>query len=272
MLSRPIAKLQRTLAKYPLAVHAVKKLRNQCNAILGSRASLGSDYRTNGESWLAALISPSATFFVDVGANVGDWSVSFASEMISPKGLAFEPAPETATKLKSRLSEFGLTAIEVAEIALGENIGHMDFFAETDLGETSSFFWEHSKSTAVPKRVSASTLDIELASRGVRFVDFLKIDAEGMDFHVLKGCSSYLTQQRISAIQFEYNSPWAFAGATLYGAVRFLHGLGYEVFILKGPQLFSFDPADTGEFFRYCNLVAYRAGHNILEGLPKATL
>ena len=272
MLRRAVGKLQRALARHHLAVHAVKKLRNQCNAILGSRVSLGSDSRTNGESWLAALISPSATFFVDVGANVGDWSIFFASGISHPKGLAFEPALETATKLKSRLSEFGLTEIEVAEIALGENIGHMDFFVETQCGETSSFFSEHSKPTAVSKRISASTLDIELASRGILCVDFLKIDAEGMDFHVLKGCSSYLAQQRISAVQFEYNSPWVVAGATLYGAVRFLRGLRYEVFILKGPQLFSFDPAEIGEFFRYCNLVAYRSGHNILERLPKATL
>jgi hypothetical protein len=54
---------------------AVKKLRNQCNAFLGSTASLGSDYRTNGENWLAELILPSATFFVRRGGNVGDWCV-----------------------------------------------------------------------------------------------------------------------------------------------------------------------------------------------------
>lgn len=139
MIRRSVGKLQRALARHHLAVHAVKKLRNQCNAILGSRVSLGSDYRMNGESWLAALIYPSATFFVDVGANVGDWSIFFTSGMSYPKGLAFEPVLETATKLKSRLSEFG-AEIEVAEIALGENIGHMDFFVETQCGETSSFF------------------------------------------------------------------------------------------------------------------------------------
>ncbi len=68
-------------------------------------------------------------------------------------------------------------------------------------------------------------MDSEIAKRKIEFVDLLKIDAEGFDFHVLRGSEDKLNNQKIDVIEFEYNSP---SGATLAGAYAFLQAKGYD--------------------------------------------
>jgi hypothetical protein len=113
--------------------------------------------------------------------------------------------------------------------------------------------------------VRVSTLDTEIAERKIASVDLLKIDAEGFDFHVLRGSEDSLNKQKINVIQFEYNSPWIESGATLAGAYAFLQARGYGVFLLRGPSLFRIDPNYVGEYFRYSNFVAARTNSHIEE-------
>jgi FkbM family methyltransferase len=250
-----LAKLQSAVARSRLATHVAIKIRNQCNAVLGHRYGYSRHLEDGGEQWLIDQIAPKSSFFIDVGANIGGWSTAFANAMPAPKnGLAFEPAPTTAIELRRNLSTF--TGIEIVEAAVSDEEGEAVFYAEGDCGETSSFIHGHTQSGSAAITVKTSTLDTEIEARKINFIDFLKIDAEGFDLYVMRGAKRALKHHRIDILQFEYNAPWIDAGATLTQAFAFLNAFGYEVYLLRGPQLFRFDPAYAGEFFRYSVFVA----------------
>lgn len=249
--------MQKQVGRSHLGLHLAIKLRHQCDAILAAGLAKPSNFAINGERWLISLVAPASKYFVDVGANIGEWSVEFAQRMpLEPRGLAFEPAPRTASALRRQLADVGCVRVEVVECALSDARGEQVFYAEKGCGKTSSFIITHSERNADAVSVPISILDTELSERNVSFVDFLKIDAEGFDFRVMVGCKHYLEQNRIGVLQFEYNSAWAYAGATLSRPYQFLQEFGYKVFLLRGERLCIMDPDYVGEYFRHTIFVA----------------
>jgi FkbM family methyltransferase len=256
--------VQKQIARSRAGTHIAIKLKHQCDAILGARLGTKNDFASNGERWLIEQIAPRAKFFIDIGANIGNWSLEFASRMRGdPRGIAFEPSPATAAELRTRLSHY--TGVEIIECAISDQGGNANFYAEPNCGETSSLIRSHSQMGAKQLPVRVSTLDEEIAKRKIEYVDLLKIDAEGFDFQVLRGSEETLNNKKIDVIQFEYNSPWTEAGSTLAGAYSFLQAKGYDVFLLRGPGLFRIDPSYVGEYFRYSLFVATRGNSHIQD-------
>jgi FkbM family methyltransferase len=266
-----LGRAQRALGRSRLATALAIKVKHQCDMVITARLSSGNVMSRSGEDWLVGLLAPSARNFVDVGANVGEWSQAFARRMTTPpKGLLFEPNPATAERLRQNLKQAGLEGLEVIEAAAGEKPGVARFFAEVAFGETSSLYSSSLRSDAEMVEIDVRKLDDELSTRGVDHVDFLKIDAEGHDFFALLGAEGHLARRAIGVVQFEYNAPWADAGATLTRAFGLLESHGYKVRLLRGESLFALDVRQVGEFFNYTNFVAYCPGPlgDILDALP----
>jgi FkbM family methyltransferase len=213
----------------------------------------------NGERWLIERVAPDASFFIDVGANVGHWTSAFldAGNHEKLKGLLFEPSPETFSVLSNNVRSFiDNGVLEISSSAVSDRTGQMSFYTEFACGETSSLIQGHSNPESVEIVVDVTTVDREIESRKIAYVDILKIDAEGYDLHVLKGSSKSLRLSKIGLIQFEYNHPWAYAGSTLYEAIQLLEGFGYAVYLLRSDGLHVFDYKIYGEYYGYSNFVA----------------
>jgi FkbM family methyltransferase len=236
---------------------AVVKISNQCQAIIRSRLNDGIDPTRNGEFLLLSLLAPGAKTFIDVGANIGTWSKEFA-KLIADRngyGVLFEPSSIAFRRLCEKRNEFACR-IDIVQAALGDTIGEATFFMEPEAGETSSLVPGFSRPAATAIKVPVTTIDHEIGKRGLGLVDFIKVDAEGFDLKVLKGAARMLRQKQIGVVQFEYNAPWAEAGSTLAEARRYLEGMGYELFLLKGDGLYSPQFQRYGEYFGYSNYVA----------------
>ena len=262
---------QRAIGHTRVGSRIAIKIKNQCDMVIGARLSTHSGMFSSGEDWLAALVAPSSRFFVDVGANVGQWTLTFARHMsTTPRGLLFEPNPATAARVRAALVDAKFDNCEVVEAAASDVPGSALFFAEAGYGETSSLYSANLRTTARTVSVKVSRLDDELSSRNISAVDVLKIDAEGHDFFVMLGAESYIASRRIGLMQFEYNSPWIDAGATLTRAYDFLESYGYRIRLLRGNGLYELNVRKTGEFFKYSNFIAYCTGHigDILDKLP----
>jgi len=243
------------LAKSPFLVYLAAKIRNQTNRIIGSFFAENVDPCKNSELWLIRLTAPEASNFIDVGANIGNWTAAFLGPTPeSKRGLLFEPSGSCLEKLKKRFQQ--LKNIEIINAAAGDKSEEKIFFDENGKGLSSSVVQKASMPNAVKKTVKITMLDAELEKRAWDYVDFLKIDAEGYDLHVLRGASAYLRRQKIGIIQFEYHGSWKYAGSTLAAAVDFLESFGYKVFSLKSNSLFRFDYELYGEYFSYANYVA----------------
>lgn len=255
-LSAILSQFHRWLSRSGMVVSVVIKVRNQCQAIIRSRLNDGIDPDQNGEYLLISLVAPEARIFIDVGANVGKWAERFAETMKQPGlGLLVEPSPEALAELNNTVSGLNCET-EIINAAAGDRCDVLTFFSEPHSGETSSLVPGFSGKNACEITVPMTTIDYEISSRGLEFIDFLKIDAEGFDLKVLKGTKQALSTGRIGIVQFEYNSPWAQVNSMLAEAMCMLSEYGYEVFLLKRNGLYKIRYELYGEYYGYSNYVA----------------
>jgi len=168
--------------------------------------------------------------------------------------LLFDPSESAIEALRPRFKAYSV--LEVIHSAVGKISGYATLFEEPNSGEMSSLVPGVSSTDAIKKQVKIVTLDEEAECRNLKYIDFLKIDAEGYDLHVLLGAYNLLYHQKIGYVQFEYNSSWAPANSTLSAALNFLSSVGYHVFLLRPGRLVNLDYDLYGEYFNYSNFVA----------------
>lgn len=247
-------RLYDTLARSRKARRGALWVRNVATQVLAHRLATTTYPERNGEFLLQRTLGPEIRTAVDVGANRGEWTAHLLRAAPAlERVLCYEPGCAALEALRGKLGfEERVTIIDAA---VAEAAGEQEFFEEPDAGETSSLVDLHYGDVA-RRTVRVVTLDDELDRLGVEHVDMLKIDAEGMDLHVLRGARRALCDHRIAVAQFEYHTTWATAGSTLAAAFRLLRGHGYEVLVLRADGLHLFEPERTGELFAYANFVA----------------
>lgn len=245
MIGGMLDRTQRRLGRSPKAARAAALLRNQCDRVIGYHFAPSNHGKQNGEEWLINHLQPAT--FVDVGANVGEWTAAVLARVPDAQGILVEPGCAAVTTLRQRFGE----RVRIIAAATGDASGELTFYEEPGAGEHSSAL-DGIVAGAIERRVPVVTLD----SLGLDRVDLLKIDTEGFDARVLRGSRRMLSEHRIGAVQFEYNHPWIVAGDTLAGSVGLLCEAGYETFALRPTGLERFDARRWGEFFSYSNFVA----------------
>jgi FkbM family methyltransferase len=122
---------------------------------------------------------------VDIGANVGVYSLKAAKE-VGDDGLviAIEPFVETASMLSTNGRANGYRNLRVRNIALGPNTREVQLYLNN--GRPNSFGLIQS-GTAESVSVLSVTLDDLCRWEGLERLDYLKIDAEGMEGQILAG-------------------------------------------------------------------------------------
>jgi len=178
------------------------------------------------------LLRPGMTV-VDIGAHHGLYSL-LAAKLVGRRGrvIAFEPSPRERRRLQRHLRVNGFSNVEVDERAVADANGEADFFLVRGFRD-----WGNSlRPPAVPEktekvRVNVCRLDEALAERGIRVVDFIKLDAEGAELAVLQGARELLQRTRRPAILAEVQDlrtrSWGYAAREI---TRLLASWNYEWF------------------------------------------
>ena len=139
--------------------------------------------------------------FVDIGANVGSYSV-LASGVCSAKTIAFEPVPETFAHLKNNINinKVGYL-VSLYNEAVGAADGKLIF--TTGLDTVNHVVSNSEQHIAKTLEVPVTTLD-----KKVGIIDttmLVKIDAEGFEQAVLDGMQTTLKNKFLKAIIIELN-------------------------------------------------------------------
>jgi FkbM family methyltransferase len=247
------------LSKSSVTTKLCVKLRNQANCVIAYHLGESPDSSQNGEFALLDCVAPHCETFVDVGANVGNWTKYFIQRAQKPScGYLFEPSVQCAEQLKR---EFRGQNITIQNIALADSQGEAMFAEIENFGEHSSLLPHEGVGEAKKFHlVPVSTLDDEMGNR-VKFIDFLKIDTEGFDLKVMRGAGKLLGGGRIRFLQFEYNAPWLGAGSSLIEAINYLSEFGYKAYLIKSSGIHPINYSIWGDYFRYSNYFACRDEH-----------
>ena len=200
------------------------------------------DWRTNGECRVAhALIRDDSVVF-DVGAREDD-----GLTLVSPRASyhLFEPLQSHFRVLTDKLK--GRSNVFLNQFALGNENGSVSMFPDTESISRRSM----TKSSSVT--IQVQRLDEYCEERGVRHIDFLKIDTEGHELDVLQGGEQML-RGSVSCIQFEYGGTYRDAGITLREVFEYL-GPGWYAYRILPDQLLPVpayrQPLENYEYANY---------------------
>src|SRR4030088_1935961 len=143
------------------------------------------DYNVQELDFLRAQ-TPVGGVFVDVGANVGTYTMVLARHVgASGKVIAIEPHPITHARLAFNRTASGFTQARLVAAAAGPSDGELMIETDGDNLRASHIVSGNAASNAI--RVPSLRLQRILRDAGVDHVDALKIDVEGYEDRVLTG-------------------------------------------------------------------------------------
>jgi FkbM family methyltransferase len=133
---------------------------------------------------LSGLVQPGCTF-VDVGANVGLFSVPIASigEAIGFSVVAIEPNPETAERLRQNLAPFKCASVIQAAASSKTGTAQMGYLAAS----SATYQLQNGSRDNMKGTASVPTMRLDEMSWPGPWV--VKIDVEGHETEVLDGLS-----------------------------------------------------------------------------------
>ena len=193
----------------------------------------------NGELEVIKLIHKNFgphPIIIDAGAYVGGYATSLLEIIKEPKQLyLFEPLKPNFNALQENVSESpNLSLINKGLSNAPENL-NMHF--STALDSTASIY-DNINGNILTEWAEFITLDDFMDQNNIRSVDFLKLDTEGHELHILEGCLHALTNKKIKAIQFEFG-PYNIQSKTFFRDFYDLLCPEYQIFRIVNNGIFE---------------------------------
>jgi len=148
------------------------------------------------ESKILRVIAARSSTILDIGANIGWFTIYFAKSNIEASIYAFEPTPEAYKYLLKNISENHIEErVSAIQVALADKDGKSSFFVAPGAGTNASLRHVNTNNRAVAIHVDTMRLDSWVHKTGV-YVDMIKCDVEGAELPVLLGAKTTLENQR----------------------------------------------------------------------------
>lgn len=164
---------------------------------------------------------PNKRTFIDVGANVGIWSLALVPYF--SKIIGYEPSKQNIECLRQNVQNL----IEIRTKAVANFVGEANFHqAGKNCGD--------GKLCREGISSSYSVSVVPLDSEELKEVDLIKIDVQGWELEVLQGSVNILKKQRPWVI-FEVNQD-------IDECCELMESLGYETLYIKSKRLFLWAP------------------------------
>lgn len=158
------------------------------------------------ERYLSKKVAGRGGTAFDIGANVGAFTCLMAA-MGASKVHSFEPVPETFCRLRSNVKNNELLdRCYLNCMAVGRGRDLVEFNIQENSPATNRMIMPGEKplhKTSSTQIVASIDLDSYCQSQGIEFIDFLKLDVEGMEPYVMQGATTLFKQRKIAAVLIE---------------------------------------------------------------------
>ncbi len=208
-----------------------------------------SDLGYDAYAMLTRSVDASAPLtIVDLGAHHGVTVKRILEEFPRATVHAFEPVPDVYAVLREQVG--GLKNVRTIQAAVGERVGHVSMhvtknrwcssvLAPSQVGKNLYGDWYDTMATV---DVEITTLDAWAQRAGVRKIDILKIDVQGLEMPVLRGARRLL-EAGVTGIVCEAQLVQEYEGASTFNEIdAFLRGAGYTLHQIhslshRGPEM-----------------------------------
>jgi FkbM family methyltransferase len=200
-------------------------VRNAIGRPIHARGAFGTTLRSGGtyeelnatralvpheaEQKMVRALSTMHPVFVDVGANVGQWTTALAAAYPHSPVLAFEPTPSALDLLRHNIGLNHLSNVQAFGVALADKNG-IDSFQVARRGSILNHLMPDATTPLTGVYNNVATISVETVrlddfcrNQGIDRIGFLKIDVEGAEVRVLRGAEGLLRRQAIDVIYIE---------------------------------------------------------------------
>jgi len=137
----------------------------------------------------------------DIGANIGIHSIAVNTKFPATKVYCFEPGPKTLSALYDNVALNGLD-INICGFALYESAGSMSLFlTKGNSGMSTLTPWDKSRFNSSIQCLT--TTGDTLLAEGYEVPTVIKLDTEGSELNILKGCPAILASTQLKVILLE---------------------------------------------------------------------
>lgn len=168
------------------------------------------------EIWLNRAYSPPGyeiqrgDTVIDVGANIGAFTVFAATSAPDVKVYAFEPFASNVAWFRKNVEDSGLSNVQIFQQAVAGSSGPRPFFIEPENCMFHSLYCDRAVDGSVRRHemIECTTLDEIFAAHRVECCQVLKLDCEGAELEILEN-SSPETLKRVGKIVGEYHGSYS---------------------------------------------------------------
>jgi FkbM family methyltransferase len=188
---------------------------------------------------LAQYLGPDKVM-LDIGANIGHYSVQLAREFPKSSFYSFEPHPFSFHLLGKNLNLHGLRNVKTFNLGLAQNKGELVLFHNKRNSGGHSFVSGQSTAEFKPlAKVPVERLDDFITQNKINRVDVIKIDVEGYEYDVFLGAKKLISEKR-PVVMFEF-SPHLYKkmGYAPDAPLTFFLSQDYVLFDLERQREFS---------------------------------
>lgn len=165
---------------------------------------------------------------IDVGANLGYFTLLWVSANPTNRCIAFEACPRNITLLRRNIETNNFAEqVNLVPNAAGSASGRLYF----DMGSSEQTGWGGFAAASASNAIEVDVVRIDDVVPASHPVALLKVDIEGADAWALMGCERLLKAGTVSEIWFEQNKPRSRAlGINVDAAQDYLRSLGYTLY------------------------------------------
>jgi FkbM family methyltransferase len=138
--------------------------------------------------------------FLDIGANIGYFSLLAANNSPTIKVISFEPVNDLFQKLNENISINNIKNIMSVNTAVGETNEEKELFISANDNLGMSSFQQPENYSGKKEKVKVVAIDDWFKTSGLNKIDLIKLDVEGSELATLKGMKEVLQNQRPALI------------------------------------------------------------------------
>ena len=199
-------------------------------------------YEDSDFSMIAKLIKPGHTV-LDIGGNIGFYSLSLAKQFPTSQFHAFEPLPKTFAQLKRNLEMNNLKNVNIYNFGFSNEKNTLTFYFYPEGSGNASSARLSDRDSVEEVTCSVITVD-EFVKDNTLKVDFIKCDVEGAELLVFQGANAVLDTHR---------------------------PIVFSEILRKWSKKFDYDPNEIFQLFRSKNYGAYTCAKGELVPFEKMT-
>lgn len=215
-----------------------------------------------------SFLARSSEVFLDVGANLGWYSLSLTRQNPDLTAYAFEPIPKTYQLLVENLKLNSAQRVRPQALGLSDKTGELEFFYYPEGAVNASLANVSGRDDVEVLRCPVKTLDQFCDEQNLSAVDLIKVDVEGAELFTLRGAGKTLEKFK-PAVFAEMLRKWAAPfGYHPNEIIELMRKKGYHCYALGKNRLSAFDKMDEETIeTNFLFLHPERHGDQVLNGL-----